>query len=96
MERTTLAWLAFGAYLVITTGLALRGMRKTKSLAGFALGNGDMGPLLVGITLAASVASTATFVINPGFVWKDGLSALLHFLLIIYFYIGFRTFIFLG
>ncbi|HJL21497.1 MAG: sodium:solute symporter [Sandaracinus sp.] len=79
MERTTLAWLAFGAYLVITTGLALRGMRKTKSLAGFALGNGDMGPLLVGITLAASVASTATFVINPGFVWKDGLSALLHF-----------------
>ena len=38
-----------------------------------------MGPVLVGITLAASIASTATFVINPGFVWADGLPALIHF-----------------
>src|SRR5690606_27752070 len=72
-------WIAFGVYLAVTTWLAWRGMKKTTSLAGFALGNGDMGPLLVGITLAASIASTATFVINPGFVWKDGLSALAHF-----------------
>ena len=79
MDPKTLAWLAFGAYLVITTGLARVGMRKTKDLAGFALGNGDMGPLLVGITLAAAIASTATFVINPGLVWMDGLAALLHF-----------------
>jgi len=79
MDATTIAWIAFGAYLVITTGLALMGMKKTKDLAGFALGNGDMGPVLVGITLAASIASTATFVINPGFVWASGVSALLHF-----------------
>lgn len=79
MSGSTTAWIAFGAYLLITTGLALRGMRKTKGMESFALGNRDMGPLLVGITLAASIASTATFVINPGFVWKNGLSALLHF-----------------
>ncbi|MCB9599003.1 MAG: sodium:solute symporter family protein [Sandaracinus sp.] len=79
MDRLHVAWMAFGVYLAVTTWLAWRGMKKTTSLSGFALGNGDMGPLLVGITLAASIASTATFVINPGFVWKDGLSAFVHF-----------------
>lgn len=80
MDASTIAWLAFGLYLLVTTGLALRGMRKTTgSIESFALGNGDMGPLLVGVTLAAAIASTATFVINPGFVWKDGLASLLHF-----------------
>ena len=69
----------FAVYIAATTVLALRGMRKTQDLAGFAIGGGDMGPVLVGVTLAAAVSSTATFVINPGFVWKDGLSALLHF-----------------
>jgi len=78
MSGPTIAWIAFGAYLLITTALAVRGMKRTKGIKSFALG-GDMGPVLVGITLAASIASTATFVINPGFVWADGLPALLHF-----------------
>lgn len=64
---------------MVTTALAIRGMRKTKDLAGFAIGGGAMGPTLVGITLAASVSSTATFVINPGFVYDAGFAALLHF-----------------
>ena len=79
MTRTSLAWALFIAYAVITAALALWGMRKTTSLKGFAIGNQDMGPLLVGVTLASSIASTATFVINPGFVYTHGLSALLHF-----------------
>lgn len=79
MDKLTLAWVVFGVYLVATTALALRGMTKTKDIAGFALGNRDMGPVLVGITLAASVASSATFVINPGFVYVHGVSAFLHF-----------------
>ena len=79
MSTEVVAWVAFVVYLVSTTGLALVGMRKTKDMRGFAIGNRDMSPVLVGITLAASVASTATFVINPGFVWADGVSALLFF-----------------
>ncbi|MCA9550702.1 MAG: sodium:solute symporter family protein [Myxococcales bacterium] len=79
MDKQTIAWLAFGVYAVATAGLALRGMSRTKSLSGFALGNGDLGPVITGITLAAAIASTATFVINPGFVYKSGLAALLHF-----------------
>ena len=79
MQQTrTFAWLLFGVYVVVTTGLAFVGMRKTKSLAGFALGNGDLGPVVTGVTLAAAIASTATFVINPGFVYAHGVSALLH------------------
>lgn len=79
MDRMTLGWLAFGAYIAITTWLAWLGMKRTKDLASFALGNRDMGPVLVGITLAASVASSATFVINPGFVYAHGVAALNHF-----------------
>lgn len=79
MSQTVFAWTLFLAYVVITSVLALRGLKKTTTLEGFAIGNKDMGPGLVGVTLAASVASTATFVINPGFVYAHGFSALLHF-----------------
>ena len=66
-------------YALITIAVSLVGMRKTSSLRSFAIGNGDMSPYLVGITLAASIASTATFVINPGFIYTDGLSAWGHY-----------------
>lgn len=66
-------------YLVAVYWLSWIGMRKTTSLVGFAIGNRDMGPILVGVVMAASIASTATFVINPGFVYTHGLSALLHY-----------------
>ena len=79
MDKQTFAWIAFGIYLVGTAALAVVGMLKTKDLEGFALGKRDMGPTMVGVALAAAIASTATFVINPGFVYTHGLSALLHF-----------------
>ena len=70
--------LAF-AYVGLVYWLSLKGMRRTKDISGFAIGNKDMNPYLIGITLAASIASTATFVINPGFVYVHGLSAFLHY-----------------
>lgn len=73
-----LVWGLFAIYLVATTALAWIGHRKTKDMKSFAIGRGDMSAVVVGITLAASIASTATFVINPGFVYAHGLSALLH------------------
>lgn len=71
-----LAWTLFGLYLVATFWLAWLGHKRTKSFAEFALGKRDMGPWLTGMTLGACLASTATFVINPGFVYKWGLPAL--------------------
>lgn len=68
-----------GLFVFITFYLSYLGMKKTKSLAGFSIGNKDMSPYLVGITMAASISSTATFVINPGFVYNHGLAAYIHY-----------------
>ncbi len=79
MSPELFKYLVVAAYALLVYWLSWRGMRRTRSVAGFSIGNKDMNPWLVGITLAASISSTATFVINPGFVYADGLSAYLHY-----------------
>lgn len=74
----TLAWSLFVAYLVATSWLGWIGHRRTRGFSSFAVGNGNMSPLVVGITLAAGTASAATFIVNPGFVYVDGFSAWFH------------------
>jgi SSS family solute:Na+ symporter/sodium/pantothenate symporter len=76
MTPHALAWTLFGAVLAVTFFLAWLGHRRTKTFADFAVGGRSMGPLLAGTTLGACLASTATFVINPGFVYAYGLPAL--------------------
>ncbi len=73
-----LVWTLFFVYVVGTSWLAWLGHRKTKDIVSYSIGSGDMPAWVVGITLAASIASTATFVINPGFVYVHGISALMH------------------
>ena len=72
-------YLLCGFYVLVIYALSWIGMRRTKDIKGFAIGNRDMSPYLIGVTLAASISSTATFVINPGFVYVHGVSAYLHF-----------------
>lgn len=79
MDATLFKYLLIGGYALLVYWLSFIGMRKTSSAEGFAIGNKDMSPVLVGITLAASISSTATFVINPGFVYVHGVSAWVHF-----------------
>ena len=79
MSPETFTVLLLVAYALVVYALSIKGMRQTKSKTGFAIGNKDMSPWLVGITLSASISSSATFVINPGFVYVHGLSAYLHF-----------------
>jgi hypothetical protein len=67
-----IAFCLLAVYLAALAVLAVAGMRKTTSLSSFAIGNRDMGPVLVGVVMASSIASTATFVINPGFVYGLG------------------------
>jgi sodium/pantothenate symporter len=66
-------------FVFLTFYLSWIGMKKTKDMKGYAIGNKDMNPYLIGITMAASISSTATFVINPGFVYIHGLSAYVHY-----------------
>lgn len=78
IRQNPLIWGLFIAYLVLTSWLAWLGHKKTTDIKSFSVGSGDMNPVIVGITLASSIASTATFVINPGFVYVHGISALMH------------------
>jgi len=73
------AWALFVVYLVVTSALAWRGGQMTDSKEGFAVGTGKMHPAVAGVTLGACLASSATFVIFPGFVYNDGLAALIGF-----------------
>ncbi len=74
-----LAWALFIVYLIGTSYLGWLGYKKTvDDFSSFAIGRGDLSPFVVGVTLATSTASAATFIINPGFVYVDGLSAFLH------------------
>lgn len=72
-------WAFFAFYLVGTSYLAWLGHKRTTDIKSFALGDGNMNPIIVGLTLAASIASTATFVINPGLVYAFGVAAFLHY-----------------
>ncbi len=73
-----LIWTLFLGYMAATGWLAWLGHKKTDDIRSFAIGRGDLHPAIVGITLAAAICSTATFVINPGFVFVHGVSALMH------------------
>jgi SSS family solute:Na+ symporter/sodium/pantothenate symporter len=74
----TFAWALFVVYLVGTAWLGYRGFRKTSGFSSFAIGDRAMHPFIVGVTLAASVSSASTFIINPGFVYVDGWGAFFH------------------
>jgi len=77
MEKTVFAWGLLSVYAAITGYLAYRGYRRTRSMEGFAVGNRDMSPVFVGLSLAAQLTSVATFVVNPGLIYAFGLPALL-------------------
>ena len=76
MEVKTLAsWVLVAGYVATILALVVRGARRNKSVADYAVGNIVFSPLAVGLALAASTTSAATFIINPGLVAYFGLSA---------------------
>jgi len=75
MVLSTSVLLAF--YVMLILWLVVRGASKTKSMADYAVGSVRFSPLTVGLSLAASITSAATFIINPGFIALYGLSGVL-------------------
>jgi len=65
------------AYAAVILWLVTRGALKIKSMTDYAVGSVVFSPVAVGLSLAASMTSAATFVINPGFIANYGLSGLL-------------------
>lgn len=64
-------------YAALILFLVVRGARRTGSLGDYALGTIAFHPVMVGLSLAASMTSAATFIINPGFIALYGLSGFL-------------------
>ena len=78
-EQITATWIVVIAYMLIILFFVLRGALKIKSMSDYAIGNISFSPVAVGLALAASMTSAATFIINPGFIALYGLSGVLSF-----------------
>ncbi|MEN7547141.1 sodium:solute symporter [Rapidithrix thailandica] len=74
-----ITWMAVIAYMVLILVFVIRGALKTKNMADYAVGSVHFSPVAVGLALAASMTSAATFIINPGFIGLYGISGILSF-----------------
>lgn len=59
--------------------IVFKGARKTGNIADYALGNFAFSPVAVGLALAASMTSAATFIINPGLIGLYGFSGVISY-----------------
>ncbi len=79
--------LATAVLLALYAGLILffviRGALRTTSISDYAVGSIQFSPVVVGLSLAASITSAATFIINPGFIALYGVSGVLAFAVVL-------------
>lgn len=76
-QLVTAAWVLVGVYALVILWFVIRGAKKITNIDDYALGNVLFSPYAVGLSLAASITSAATFIINPGFVALYGISGVL-------------------
>ncbi len=76
---TSAGWAVVAAYAAVILFFVVRGARRNRSVADYALGSVTFSPVAVGLALAASMTSAATFIINPGFIALYGLSGVLSY-----------------
>lgn len=81
-EQITATWILVAAYMLLILFFVIRGALRIKSISDYAVGNITFSPLPVGLALAASMTSAATFIINPGFIALYGLSGVLSFAIV--------------
>jgi len=75
MVTATIILLALYAALILF--FVIRGALRTSSISDYALGSIHFSPVVVGLSLAASITSAATFIINPGFIALYGISGII-------------------
>jgi len=76
-------WILILIYMAVTVFLVIRGARSVKSMSDYAVGSVVFSPAFVGLSLAASMTSAATFIINPGFIAFYGFSAIISYALVL-------------
>jgi sodium/pantothenate symporter len=76
-------WVLILAYSALVMFFVIRGARKTKNISDYAVGNIVFSPVAVGLALAASMTSAATFIINPGFIALYGISGVISYAVVL-------------
>ena len=70
----TSMWILLALYAGVILYFVIRGARKNKNIQDYAVGTIGFPSWVVGLSLAASMTSAATFIINPGFIALYGVS----------------------
>lgn len=78
-ELITAGWILIIAYSAVILFFVIRGALKIKNISDYAVGNVAFSPIAVGLALAASMTSAATFIINPGFIAYYGISGVISY-----------------
>ena len=76
-ELVIAGWVLISIYALVILYFVIKGARSVKNIDDYALGSVLFSPYAVGLSLAASITSAATFIINPGFVALYGISGIL-------------------
>ena len=79
INLVTIGWIAIIAYMIVILYFVVRGARKISNISDYAVGNIAFSPIAVGLALAASMTSAATFIINPGFIALYGISGVISY-----------------
>lgn len=82
-QWVTYMWILLAVYAVVILYFVVRGARKNTSIKDYAVGNLGFPAWVVGLSLAASMTSAATFIINPGFIALYGLSGVISFAVVL-------------
>lgn len=81
-ELVIAGWILVAAYSAVILFFVIRGAVKIKNISDYAVGNVAFSPVAVGLALAASMTSAATFIINPGFIAYYGISGVISYALV--------------
>ncbi len=86
MNSSEYIWPTVGMLAVlmaIILYLVFRGAKKTTNMSDYALGSFAFSPVAVGLALAASMTSAATFIINPGLIGLYGISGVISYAIVL-------------
>nr|WP_321412067.1 hypothetical protein [uncultured Carboxylicivirga sp.] len=78
-EQIVGTWILIIIYAAVVLYFVIKGALNTKSMQDYAVGSVNFSPAFVGLSLAVSMTSAATFVINPGLIAMYGWSGVLSF-----------------
>lgn len=78
-EFVIAGWILIILLMGVILFFVVRGALKTKTISDYAIGSIGFSPVVVGFSLAASMTSAATFIINPGFIAVYGISGVISY-----------------